>query len=137
MRRLLVMLLGLALFTAGLPDVARGAVMQENFHVKTAADLVALCSAEESEQLATSAVVFCHGYAVGVYQTLVAEQAGMRTKLFCIPDPAPSRTEAITAFVSWAKTSPALLGERAPDALLGYLMQRFPCPGGEPSTMRK
>jgi hypothetical protein len=127
MRQLLLVLLGLTSMAAGLSERAQGAVTQENFHVRTAADLVALCSAEGSDEMTTAAVVFCHGYAVGVYQTLLAEQSGWRTKLFCVPNPAPSRTEAINAFVTWAKASPAVLSEGAPDAILRYVSQRFPC----------
>jgi len=131
------MLSGLASLAAGFAGPVQGAVTQEHFHVKTAGDLVALCSAEGSDDMTTAAVVFCHGYAVGVYQSLAAEQAGMQTKLFCVPNPAPSRTEAIAAFVTWAKASPAVLSQGAPDAILGYLMQRFPCTGGTPSTVRR
>jgi hypothetical protein len=90
MRQLLLVLLGLTSMAAGLSERAQGAVTQENFHVRTAADLVALCSAEGSDEMTTAAVVFCHGYAVGVYQTLLAEQSGWRTKLFCVPNPRPA-----------------------------------------------
>jgi hypothetical protein len=130
-------MLSLAIVGAITPRRVQGAVTQENFHVKTAGDLVALCSAEGSDDMTAAAVVFCHGYAVGVYQSLAAEQAGMQTKPFCVPNPAPSRTEAIAAFVTWAKASSAVLSRGAPDAILGYLMQRFPCTGGTPSTVRR
>jgi hypothetical protein len=137
MSRWLAVLFSLAVAGVITPGRVRAALTQENFHVKTASDLVALCSAEGSDDMTAAAVVFCHGYAVGVYQSLAAEQAGMQTKLFCVPNPAPSRTEAIAAFVTWAKASPAVLSQGAPDAILGYLMQRFPCAGGTPSTVRR
>lgn len=127
MTRWRAVLLCLALWGAGLPGSAQAAVTEEHFQVRTAADLVALCSAEESDQLMTPAVVFCHGFAVGVYQTLLDQQAAMPARLFCVPNPAPTRTEAIAAFVTWAKTSPTVLSQGAPDAILGYLSQRFPC----------
>ena len=137
MRQWLGALLGLCVAEAIVSAQAEGAVTQEHFHVKTAGDLVALCSAEGNDDMTMAAVVFCHGYSVGVYQTLAAEQAAMNPKLFCVPDSAPSRTETIAAFVNWAKGSPAVLSERAPDAILRYLSQRFPCAGGEPSTVRR
>ena len=137
MKRWLATLLAVGVAGASLSEPAQGAVTQENFHVRTAADLVALCSAEGSDEMTTAAVVFCHGYAVGVYQTLMAQHAGMRTKPFCVPNPAPSRTEALAAFVTWAKASPAVLSEGAPDAILRYISQQFPCAGQEPSTKRR
>jgi Ssp1 endopeptidase immunity protein Rap1a len=123
-------LLGLALSGAGLPNLAQAAVTEEHFQVKTAADLVALCSAEQSEQMMTAAANFCHGFAVGVYQTLQAQQAAMPTKLFCVPNPTPSRNEAIAAFVTWARASPAVMSQAAPDAILRYLTQKYPCAAG-------
>jgi Rap1a immunity proteins len=123
-------MLGLVLMGAGVAGSARAAVTEEHFQVKTAADLVALCSTEQSEQLMTAAANFCHGFAVGVYQTLQAQQAGMRTKLFCVPNPTPSRNEAIAAFVTWAKASPSVMSEPAPDAILRYLTQKYPCSAG-------
>jgi hypothetical protein len=81
--RWLAALVGVVVLGSNLSEQASAAVTEENFHVKTAADLVALCSAEGNDEMTTAAVVFCHGYAVGVYQTLLEEQAGMRAKLFC------------------------------------------------------
>ena len=108
---------------------ARAAVTEANFQMRTAADLVTLCSPAPDDPLATAAVNFCHGFAVGVYQTLSEEQAATRGKFFCAPQPPPSRNQAIASFVSWARANPSALGERPADAIADYLTTRFPCPG--------
>ena len=108
---------------------ARAAVTEANFHMQTAGDLVALCSATQDDPLATAAIHFCQGFAVGAYQTLSGLQAGMRQKLFCPPQPTPSRNQAIANFVSWAKATPSTLAEPPADAIAEYLTTRFPCSG--------
>ncbi len=107
----------------------RAAVTETNFHMQTAGDLVALCSPDQSDPLATAAINFCQGFAVGVYQTMSGLQAGMRQKLFCPPEPLPSRNQAIANFVSWAKSSPSAMAEQPADAIADYLITRFPCSG--------
>jgi hypothetical protein len=125
--RLLALILpALALAPLG---AARAAVTEANFQMRTAADLVTLCSATPDDPLGTAAVNFCHGFAVGVYQTLSEEQAAMSQKFFCAPQPTPSRNQAIASFVSWARANPSALGERPADAIADYLTTRFPCPG--------
>jgi hypothetical protein len=65
-----------ALLAAALPLSGHAAVTEENFLVRTTADLVALCTAERGDPLVTAALNFCHGFGVGVYQTLVEQEAG-------------------------------------------------------------
>ena len=125
--RLLAMILpALALAPFG---SVRAAVTEANFHMQTAGDLVALCSPDQGDPLAVAAVNFCHGFAVGVYQTLSEQQAAMRQKLFCAPEPTPSRNQAIADFISWVKGNPSAMAERPADAIADYLITRFPCPG--------
>jgi hypothetical protein len=118
---------GLVVLAAALPGYAQAPVMEEHFHVRTTADFVAICSADPHDPLVTAAVNFCQGFTVGVYQTLEEEDAAVTTKLFCISNPLPTRNQAIAAFVQWAKASPTVLSERAPDAILRYLEERYPC----------
>jgi hypothetical protein len=77
-----------------------------------------------------AALGFCHGFGVGVYQTLQQTQASLRTKLFCVPTPGPSRSQAIASFVAWVKANPNIASEPPADAILHYLEQTYPCAGG-------
>lgn len=106
---------------------ATAAVSADNFLLRDAADLLAVCSPGQDDKLMTTAVNFCDGFIVGVYRTLEAAQNATGAKLFCTPSPAPSRAQAITAFIQWAKTHTDLAQRRSEDAVLAYLAERFPC----------
>lgn len=106
----------------------RAAVTESNFQMSTGADLVALCSPAQGDPLATAAINFCHGFAIGAYQTLASMQAAMPHPLFCVPSPAPTRNQTMADLVRWARSTPSAMSERPADAILDYLTQRFPCP---------
>jgi hypothetical protein len=117
---------------AMLPATAPAATTQDNFLLRTAGDLVAVCSPVPDDPLMAAAVGFCEGFAVGVYRTLEATQAGFRAKLFCMPTPGPARSQAIASFVTWVQANPAVASGEPADAILRYLEQTYPCPGGRP-----
>lgn len=111
--------------TAGTSEAA---VTEDDFLVRTTGELVNLCSADRRDPLMTAAVNFCHGFGVGVYRVLAEEQAAQHgSKLFCVPNPTPTRNETISAFVQWAKANPSHLSEPPDDGIADFLVQRFPC----------
>ena len=122
-------LIAIAFLAAALtPGTSKAAVTEGDFLVRTTGELVNLCSADRSDPLMTAAVNFCHGFAVGVYRVLAEEQAAQPgAKLFCIPNPMPTRNETISAFVEWAKANPSHLSQPAADGIADFLGQRFPC----------
>src|SRR4051812_29262874 len=96
-----------ALLAAALPIGGQAAVTEDNFLIRTTSDLVALCTADRGDPLMTAAVNFCHGFGVGVYQTLSEQEAGrQRGHLICPRGQTPSRNEAVAEFVTWAKAKP-------------------------------
>lgn len=106
-----------------------GAVTEENFQLRSGADLLALCSVPADDPLRTAAIQMCHGFCVGVYQTIMAFT--MRDKvppIVCPPDPPPSRADAIAQFVTWAKTDAEHQNERPADFVGRYLIMKWPCP---------
>jgi hypothetical protein len=119
--------LGLLLWAAASPGAAHAAVTEDNFQLRSATDLLTLCTADPTDRLMTAAANFCHGYALGVFQTLDEEQGGMRSKLFCITEPRPTRTQAIAAFVDWLKPKQDVQSMRPADAILAYLRDAYPC----------
>lgn len=124
-------LAGLAL----LPFLAIGpanAVTEDNFQIKTTTDLVALCAADPKEPLGTAALNFCHGFIVGGIQMhQIHQEANKRHRMFCLPDPTPSRDTAIAEFVSWAKADQARLAMKPFDSMFAYLGGRYPCKRGK------
>lgn len=95
--------------------------------VRNTAELVNLCSAAPGDPLATAAIHFCQGFAVGVYRTLSEAQSAMPRKLFCPTSPMPTRDQATADFVAWARANPGVMSEQPSDAILRYLTQHYPC----------
>jgi len=125
-------LAGLALCAAMLPCAGHATVTEDTFQLKTTSDLVELCSSGQSDPMMTAAVNFCHGFALGVFRVLDEENAAHRiSKLFCIPNPTPTRSQAIGDFVQWAKSTPGVMDQRPADGLLAYLAKTYPCPRGK------
>jgi hypothetical protein len=118
-----------AALMAVLPAALPAATTPKDFTIRTAGDLAALCSADQSDPLMAAALGFCEGFAVGVYQTLQETQASLGSQFFCVPTPGPTRSQAIESFVAWVKASPSAAAERPADAILGYLQQTYPCAG--------
>ena len=125
-------LAGLALCVATLPSAGHAAVTEDTFQLRSTSDLVELCTAATADPMMTAAVNFCHGFAVGVFRVLEEENAAHRiNKLFCMPNPAPSRSQALADFVQWAKSTPGMMDQRPADGLLGFLAKTYPCPRGK------
>jgi hypothetical protein len=119
--------IGLLMLGTGISTVARAAVSEDNFQLRSAGDLVTLCSADPADRMMTAAVNFCQGFAVGVYRTLEEEQPGLRSKLFCVTDPQPTRSAAIAAFIEWIKPKQNVQALAPADAILAYLVDTYPC----------
>jgi Rap1a immunity proteins len=123
-------LAGAALCAALAGGPARAAVSADNFLLRDTGDLVTLCSADRSDPLYTAASNFCHGFAVGVYRVLAEEDgADPALRLFCLPDPEPTRTQALAAFILWAKSNAPDMTKPATDGIALFLSEQYPCPG--------
>jgi hypothetical protein len=111
---------------AGSP--AAWAVTQDNFHVRTAGDLVELCSASASDPMRVAALHFCEGYVVGAYQYYETQHAAEgRPTLVCYPKDGPSRDEFIQMYVTWARKNPQNMDERPIDSLFRFASAMWPC----------
>jgi hypothetical protein len=104
-------------------------VSRDDFQLATTANLVSLCGASQTDPLYTAAMNFCHGFAVGTYRAVAAEQAASRSKhkMFCPPQQTKTRDEAIAGFVQWASGRPQTLGSSPTDGILEYLSVEYPC----------
>jgi hypothetical protein len=120
-----------AALSAGLVlPAARAAVTQDNFPPKTTADLVALCSAQKDDPLATAALNYCHGFAEGAVEIALSYSAvGPQShRPFCLPSPAPSHDQAVSDFSTWANGDPKRLAQPAAVGLISFLIDHYPCP---------
>ena len=109
------------------PDGA-GAVTEKDFEAKTAQDLVNLCSASPDDPMYHQAINFCHGYFVGAFHYYEAMSSGPKgVKFVCLPDPRPSRNEAINMIIEWVKANPQYLKETPVETQFRFMMQKWPC----------
>jgi hypothetical protein len=68
--------LALALAAAVAPSAARAAFEQEDFHIRSAQDLVDLCAVTPDDALYSAAIHFCHGFVSGAWQFHQAQANG-------------------------------------------------------------
>ena len=129
MKRITTTLLGVGLLGVW-PCAAGAGLTEDDFYIKNAQDLVDLCAVSEGDPLANQAIHFCEGFASGAWQYY--ELTTARTKPFvCLPEPRPSRDQAVAAFVAWAR-DPARAGrmaEPAVETLFRFLHETWPCAG--------
>lgn len=119
------------LFAAALvlAPMAAFAATEANFDARTTADLVALCEASPDDAMGAAAIGFCRGFAQGAVVVQMQNMSAPRDiPLFCLPNPLPSRADALREFVVWAKASPARMNETATNGLIMFLSERYTCP---------
>lgn len=110
-----------------LPGLA-GAVTETDFEVHTTKQFISLCTASPDDPLYHQAINFCHGYFEGAYQYYEAMTSGPQgIKFVCVPDPLPSRNDAIGWFIEWTKSNPQHIEERPVEAQFRFLMETWPC----------
>ncbi len=115
------------LIAAGLPMSAIAAD-PDDFRARTTADMVALCGADPASDNYVAAIHFCHGFASGAFQYhLASVAASPGSRFVCLPDPAPSRSQAIAAFLVWAKQNPQHMQEPPVESIFRYLAAQYPC----------
>ncbi len=114
-----------------LPGIVN-AVDEMDFKVKTTQDLINLCTASEDDPQHAAAIHFCHGYLVGAFHFYKTEHGTDNgNPLFCLPDPKPTRNEAIAMFVGWAQEHSEYMAEIPVETEFRFLVEQWPC---SPST---
>lgn len=115
-------------------QAAGPAITQDDFLIRTTADLAKLCDADARDPMHSAAVQFCLGFGVGVHQNEQLHQAASRARpLYCLPNPAPSRVAVMTGFIAWTKATPSVATIAPAAGVMQYFMQAYPCP---PATRR-
>jgi Rap1a immunity proteins len=105
------------------------AASEANFKANTTGDLVELCGATPDNGLGTAAVNFCEGYLQGAVTVEMLNMAAFRgRKLFCLPDPPPTRAATMSEFATWARAAPDRMAQSPTDGLFRFLSERYPCP---------
>jgi hypothetical protein len=121
--KIIAAVLAVLLFaTPALADV------MDEYKVRNAGDLVALCSRELSAEDYVAAQNFCHGFAVGAfaYHQSVA-MADPDLKIVCFKEPYPERKKVIADFVAWSKANQPFMKDSAVDTFFRFMAGAFPC----------
>jgi len=122
MKAIAVLLMVLSLAAPVLADVG------DEYRVRNAGDLVALCDRGPAAEDYIAAQNFCHGYTVGAYayyhSVVAADPDG---QIVCVKPPYPERKTVIAEFVTWSKTHSSFMQDRAVDTFFRFLAERFPC----------
>ncbi len=104
------------------------AVTEEDFDAHTTRQFINLCTVSPDNPLYHQAINFCHGYFEGAYQYYESMTSGPKgIKFICVPDPLPSRNDAISWFVEWVKANPQHMNERPVETQFRFLMDKWPC----------
>jgi Rap1a immunity proteins len=112
-----------------LSPCAAFAATEANFAAGTTGDLGELCTATPDTAIGTAAVNFCEGFAEGAVSVEMQNLAAFGgPKPFCMPNPLPTRNEALSEFVKWARASPDRMSASSTDGLFRFLSERYPCP---------
>lgn len=121
----LAFLLLFALFITG---AAKANVADEDFVARKTQNLLNLCTASPQDPHYREAIHFCHGYLVGAYHYYQAQTADRQEeKLFCPPEPKPTRNETIDMFISWAQAHPQYKNETPVETEFRFLAEKWPC----------
>lgn len=108
----------------------------EVFTVRSAQDLVNLCSAKEGDALYPDANLFCIGYIAGAAHYHRELTKGPMIKPIACPPETVTRSEAVAIFLNWAKHNPSSMGLPAVEGLLRAAAEKYPCPAAEPAKAK-
>jgi len=121
-------LISLGLASVLISPVINAQVTEQDFVAKTTQNLINLCTASPQDPNYQKAIHFCQGYLIGAVHFHLSETADKpQFKLFCLPEPKPSRNAAIDQFVAWAKQHPEYMNELPVDTEFRFLTENWPC----------
>jgi Rap1a immunity proteins len=127
--------LALAFSAAFVPSAARAEFEREDFHIRSAQDLVDLCAVKNDDPLYSAAIHFCEGFIAGAWQYHQAQANGPKgVRLVCPPEPPPTRDEAVAMFITWSGTHTDRMVEPAVEALFRFMNEKYPCPAAASVT---
>ena len=103
-------------------------VTEENFVLRTAGDLLALCSVSQGDPNQIAAIHFCHGYMLGLDHYGEATGRVFRHRLYCPPEDLKlTRDEAVAMFVVWLRQNRQYVSDTPIDGLIRWSMATWPC----------
>jgi hypothetical protein len=102
------------------------AVPPDQYRLRSAGELVGICSTQPSDPDYATAMAFCHGVLAGAYGYYDSATPAA-DRFVCPPDPSPKRSKIAADFVAWVKARPQLMNAGAIDTLFNFAGETFPC----------
>lgn len=131
-RRTRIGILSIALCGAGW--IAPGSLQADNsftiadLKLKSASELVDVCTVETTNPDYVAALAFCYGFFEGTIRYAEAISGPEAHKNLVCPPAGATRLQAVDAFVAYMKANPQHASERPVDAIYRALMPHWPCP---------
>ena len=127
MRRPLFAALSIVVLAALPTDGRADAAPTEAFHLRTAQDLLDICSVQPGDTDYDASMGFCLGFIEGGGHYHDSITSGPeRARLICQPE-GVTRQKAIGVFVSYLGTNPQHLADPPMEALVRAAMNEWPC----------
>ena len=99
----------------------------EDFSLRTAGDLVDICTLEQSHPDHVPARAFCYGFFEGgTHYDDAISTSPTYNKIVCDP-PGTTRTEAVEVFVTYVRTNPEYASKTPIDTIFRALVAKWPC----------
>lgn len=100
----------------------------DDFKLRSADDLVDICTLETSHPDYAVAAAFCYGFFEGAthYDNALSDSS-LYADIVCVPDDV-TRTQAVSLVVDFLKENPQHEAEPAIDAVFRALIAEWPCP---------
>ena len=101
----------------------------EDFNLRTAADLVRVCTLGQSHPDHEAAMGFCYGFFEGGahYHNTISNSETYH-KIVCEP-PKTTHTQAVEVFITYIRANPQYASEAPIDAIFRALVDQWPCEG--------
>ena len=99
----------------------------EDFSLRSAADLVDICTLAQSHPDSVTARGFCYGFFEGAthYHDTISTAPSYQ-KIVCDP-PETTRTEAVEVFVTYVRANPKYASKAPIDTIFRALVAKWPC----------
>ena len=115
-------------FSTGLFSAKLFAQETDAFVIDTAADLIEVCTFDNSHPNHQTATAFCYGFFEGAaHYDNALEQSPLHANLLCEPQNL-SRQQAVTVVVEYLAANPQYNSEPAIDGAFRALVAEWPCP---------
>ena len=100
----------------------------DDFELRTAQDLLDICTLDESHASYWAARAFCFGYFRGGADFQRALTAGPGFQRIACAEPGTTIRDAVAVFIDYAGAHPGELSQRPMDVVFHAVAERWPCP---------